>query len=851
MKGLPGTPGGRGLPLRYSRLLDGLVRNAFAGVGIARNGDDTVPGGIAVLALGSFGRREPCLGSDVDLAVIHQGKLPPELEGSIARAVYPLYDARLEVGYSTLTLGEATRLSLSDLRVLTSLLDARFLLGNRGMAALFQEAFLSRISRDREALLGRFLLHEQQRAERFKNEACFVEPDIKEGIGGLRDIHFMEWMLRLFFGCSRLSEVSRYAVFSHFDTHGVARSKAFLLKVRNALHILCRCKEDRVFLAHQGPLAERLGKGASDGGTEVFLRDLYGRLNHIRYSHEEFLDKALEILDPRPARRDLHGVPRDLRVFGEHVLPRDVTLLRRDPLLLLRGIAEAKARGLSLEPSFIWAGRRELLRRRRALRETPGAKALFLDLILLPPLEDKPLRMLLEMGLLEVFIPEFRRIRNLAQYGYYHLRTVDLHSLRTLAVLDEMRRGCHSAKWPILDTLRLEMKDTDALLLAGLLHDIGKGYNGDHEALGAALIPKILGRLGVSTERQERVAGLVRHHSLLARISQRRDLSEERTSVEVAQTLKTRDLLEQVFVLNLADSLATGPMASNDWRMMLMMELFLKVRKIFEEGMLASPGATERIDQRKRAAAALLGEGHDPGAVAALLDQAGSRYFLSVAPEHIARHLSLALTLGDRPFAWSLQRLKEAAVTRIILCIRDRPGLFSRMVGVLGLNNLAVLSASVFTLKNGLAFDIYEVTNPLDPYREEELWARVREEITATLAGEFPLEALVREKVRKARRGEAPHREGKGKVEIRNDISDFFTVLEVACPSRSGLLYEIAGSMHGLGLDIRFARVTADKEKTMGVFYVRDSRGQKIYEEEEIQGIRKGLEEVLRTGGEG
>lgn len=806
---------------------------------------DASKDGPAIMALGSYGRQELCLGSDVDLMVIHQEKLQPETDAVIKRALYPLWDAKLEVGQSVLTVQEVIRLSSHDFRVLTALLEARFLMGSRATYRLFESAFWSRLGREKHALVRQFLQHQQRRRDRFGGEEYFVEPDLKEGPGGLRDLHTITWMARIYFRCKRLRDLQRFAIFSRFDIDKLNYSRAFLLRLRNLLHHLAGRREDRLLLSYQEELSRMLGYADAPhlAGPEKLMRQVYLHLNRIRYGHEEFETKALEIMDPSPEKSPPLDLPSGFQVHRGNIDLGERADPLREPILVLMGLIEANDRGLFLDSEFIWRARRAILHEGRRLRGSSEAKALFLHLIL-SATNPKIMRLALEIGLIGLFIPEFKHIRNMAEFGFYHVETVDLHCLRTLDVVHEISRGTYDDRWPLFRRVLRELESPDGLRLASLLHDIGKGYPGDHSGTGADLVPKIMKRLGFRGEILEDLSFLVRHHVLLARIAQSRDLTEERTCVEVAQIIQRTDLLRALFLLTVADSFATGPMARSDWKIMLLMELYFKVMNILERGTLASPDATHRIEAKRAALVDRL-QGEFPSeAILSLCAQVSSRYFLSTVLEDMVPHFRMALTLGEKRLVWRIRRLSDAPVTRILLCTYDRPGLFSKMVGVFTLHDIKVLSANIFTLKNGLAFDIYEVTNPLDPHRDAERWREIQEEIGMALEESLSLDERIEEK----RRGGLfdARRVPQGiQVGIFNGISDFFTVIEVRSGEKVGLLYDLAKAIFSLGLDIRFAKVNSDREKMQGAFYVRTGDGQKITGGDDIRAVRERLLEVV------
>jgi [protein-PII] uridylyltransferase len=827
--------------------MDQFIRSLFLQAGFRQKVKELQEERLVLVALGSYGRRELCLGSDIDLMIVYRGGLSPEMKQVILRGLYPLWDADLEVGYNIVTIQECIHLAMNDFRAMTSVMDARFLLGSRVFYRQFEEAFWSRIEREKGSLLKQFLVAKQKREEKYESQSYFVEPDIKEGLGGLRDLHFMAWMARIYFKSKRLHQIKRYPVFSQFDLDKLGYSKGFLLKVRNHLHHLASGrKQDLLLLSFQKEISHTLGykDRPHETGPERFMRSLYLHLNRIRFKNEEFYVKVLDIVDPRPIDPPSTRLSPEFQMMKGNIVLKREGLLQQSPLLILKAFSEANRQGLFLGSGFIWEASKIITTQGEKLLRTPEAKELFLDIIL-KPRNPKILRLALNIGLIGLFVPEFKKIKNLAQFDYYHVETVDLHSVKTLEVIYEISTGAHDDRWPLFQKIYTELENPHLLFLAGLLHDIGKGYSGDHAERGARLVPRILRRLGINGRASQAVSLLVRHHLLLVHVSQRRDLNDEKTSVQVAQTIQNIETLRLLFLLAVADSIATGPLAHSEWKTMLIIELFFKVKHILEGGLLASPDATKRLEDNRRKLSERLKPEFRSEDIQDLMDQVSTRYFLNNPLEDMIEHFRLALTMGKEKLAWTLQKLKDAPVTRVILCTYDKPGLFSKMVGVFTLNNIKVLSANIFTLKNGLAFDVYEVTNPLDPYREEKMWDKVQNEAIKAIEERVPLDELITKKERKLFSSSRDYPYPSKNVMIDNEASDFFTIIEVSAGDRIGLLYELAKEVFSLGLDIRFAKVNSDKERMTGVFYVRDSGGQKILEEDEIQRIKLEIMSVI------
>jgi [protein-PII] uridylyltransferase len=734
---------------KYTGLIDRLICSLVPLAGIWEEAEEIREDRLALVALGGYGRSELCFGSDLDLLFIHRGQLSSEITKTITRVLYPFWDAKLEVGHTVLTLQECMRLIKRDFRFQTSVMDARFLLGSRPFFQTFMVALWSRIEREKRTFLNQLLIYQKKREEKYGVQAYFVEPDVKEGLGGLRDFEFMAWMARIHFNLDRLSQIRRLSIFSHFEANRLIYSKSYLLKLRNQLHLLAGRKEDRLLLPYQKDISLILGHHDSASLTvpEKLMRHVFMHMNRMRYAHEEFQDKMLDILDPKPLKLSPGQLPPEFKVTKGHMILKEDGLLQKEPLLILRAFSVANQRGLSPGAGLIREAKKRLAEEEKRLIDVPGAKRLFLE-IFFNPSNPKILRLALEVGLISHFIPEFKKIRNLAKLSLYHEETVDLHSLKTLKVLDDISNGVYDERWPLFKVIFKELKQPHFLFLAGLLHDIGKGYRGDHPKKGVQLIRRILTRLGLTGEALKVIPFLVEHHLLLADISQRRDLNEERTSVQVAQTMENEENLKLLFLLTIADSISTGSMARSDWKISLLIELYLKVRRILMRGTLASPDITKRLDERKKRLEKRLRPQASKKDLLALMEQVSTRYFLNTPMETMSHHFRLALNMGEKKLSWVLQKMEDISVTKVIICTYDSPGLFSKMVGVFALNNIEVLSANVFTLKNGLAFDIYEVTNPLDPLREEEQWEKIHKDILSALDESFPIDTLLSRKGR-------------------------------------------------------------------------------------------------------
>jgi [protein-PII] uridylyltransferase len=446
------------------------------------------------------------------------------------------------------------------------------------------------------------------------------------------------------------------------------------------------------------------------------------------------------------------------------------------------------------------------------------------------------------LGALTRYVPEWEAVRCRPQHNVYHRFTVDVHAFQTAARL--ARLGGDGAE-PMAAQVAGDVRDREALLLAGLLHDLGKGYPGDHSAVGEGLARRIAARMGLHETQVETVAWLVRHHLLLVDTATRRDTGDENLVVETAAQVGDAERVRMLYVLSVADGLATGPTAWTPWKSALVAELFDKMLHVLERGELTSRGATELWRLRTAELRAAL-ERHPAGAVEAHLVGMPRAYFLAFPTSELIRHFALMaepVPAGD--VRTHVSPTGERGVAELILVAPDRPGLFSKVSGALALNGINIISAQIFTRPDGAALEVFRVTGSFEAEIEGGRWESVAADLRAALRGRLALEARLAEKrhaygARPARGKREPPR-----VIVDNTASDFATVIEVHAPDRIGLLYAVTSTLAELDLDIHLAKVATYGEDVVDAFYVRDLEGQKVTEPARIEAVEKRLTVAL------
>ncbi len=806
----------------------------------------------AIVALGGYGRREQCVHSDVDLLFLFQKKVPAMAEDLIREVVYPLWDLGFEVGYATRSLKECLSWARQDHEVLTSYLDARFICGVSPLFSRLMEDLRSRLlSRHSEEIIDWLVERNLARHEKFGDSAYLLEPNLKEGQGGLRDYHTIFWVAKIKYGFKQLRDFEYYGHFSHGEFQELLGALRFIWTVRNRLHLLTGRKCDQLYLDYQVELAEALGY--RDNGlkpVEQFLGRLHGEMEHVKQQHQLFLHA---LAGARRAARPGRKSVRATAVTGLEI--RDDTLafggsedIAANPLLLLQIFEESARLGVPLGHEarrlvheFVHLVDARLMASEAAVRA-------FERVLCCPDVAFEGLDVMLQTGLLTQLIPEFGGIVNRIQYNEYHLYPVGRHSLKTVQMVKKFGAHGDPDSDIFLFEIFREIPGRRRLLWAALLHDIGKGLPGGHHAeSGAGMARDLLERFGYREADVETVAALVRDHLLLVKTATRRNLNDEETAVSCARRIRDLDYLKMLYLLTVADAMATGPKAWNSWTATLLQDLFLKVYRILEEGQLASRRVVRSVDRKKEKLLAACSEEGERRLVEEGLAVMSPRYLLYASVNEIRRHLALSARLGTADFVWRIDRGADADTRQVTVCAKDRPGLFSRIAGVFTLNGVDILDAQIFTWRNNLALDIFKVKPPPDRIFEQERWQRAEKHLREALAGRLDIGARLADKAGDAGRT-LPAAGVPPKVVVDNDGSSFFTIVEVFSYDFKGLLFRVTDALFRCGLDIWVAKIATKVDQVVDVFYVRDFDGQKIVEPEDVAAVQRAVLAVLPGG---
>ncbi|HVO84566.1 MAG TPA: [protein-PII] uridylyltransferase [Syntrophobacteria bacterium] len=835
--------------IRHAEVLDDYFRDSFARSAVGpRMRMDKNP--YTFIALGGYGRREQCLHSDIDVLLLFRKKIPDQAKELIQEIIYPLWDLGLEVSYSTRTLKDCINLAAQDFEVLTSLMDARFLCGISFLYLDLVEAMrLKILGRHATAFVQWLVERSRERHTRFGDSSYLLEPNLKEGLGGLRDYHVMLWIARAKYQLKEPRDLEYLGHLSHQEFESTSLALDFIWTVRNWLHHAAQRHCDQLYFEYQVAISRSMGFEAENGQQPVerFLGTLHGHMEFLKQQHLTLVSRAL----PRKQRLPSALASRRLALSGIELLQDALTFesaeaILENPYLLLTIFDQSASLGVPLTVEA-----RRLVKEFRHLiddeiRSSHTAAHVLKRILMAPVRSVDVLEEMLNTGALVSLIPEMQGLIHRIQYDEYHLYPVDKHSLRTIQMLKGWGSPSADDQEGLFRQIFAEIARPDLLLWAGLFHDIGKSLPGqDHARHGAELARAILRRLHFSDPEIDTTAFLIREHLLLVNIATHRDLNDEKIVVQCARQISDVERLKMLYLLTVADSKATGPKAWNDWIAVLLKELFFKALHILERGELATPVAVN-IVAKKRDELFRVPQSLSRDELGTLFEQMSLRYLHSTSVKEILRHIELYRRLGDGDGLVETHAHRGSRYRSVTVCAKDRPGLFSRIAGVFTLNNLNILSAEIYTWRNGIALDIFKVTAPPDPLREEDAWARVRDNLRGALKGELDLELALDEKVQAYQAAARSHTGLRpDRIVVDNRASDFFTIVEIYTHDFPGLLYKVTNALFRCRLNIWVAKIATKVDQVVDIFYVRDFDGQKVDSPEQVAAINETIGCVL------
>jgi [protein-PII] uridylyltransferase len=809
---------------------------------------------LAVIAVGGYGRGELAPFSDIDLLFLRPYKKTPHNEQVIEFILYFLWDLGFKVGQAVRSLDECVRLAKGDITIRTAILESRPLWGDAKLHAELMRCFWKEIVAGGEADFVEAKLAERDaRHARMGDSRYVLEPNVKEGKGGLRDLQTLFWLTKYIYRVSDVSQIVKLGVLSEREARRFARAQNFLWHVRCQLHYLSGRAEDRLTFDLQERVGALMGYTDHVGarGVERFMKHYFLYAKEVGDLTRIFC-AALEESHKRKPRSSFLGRLRWRRkgdtaavdgfaVKGDRLTVAAPDAFAQDPVKLIGLFAVAHRHNLDIHPEALRLVTRSLKLIDDGLRADADANRLFMEMIAAEDNSEFWLRRMNESGVFGRFVPDFGRVVAQMQHDMYHVFTVDEHTLMALGILHRIEAGELKEEMPVISDGIHKIQSRRALYLSVLLHDIAKGRGGDHSELGAEVALRLGPRLGLTDEETETVSWLVRHHLIMSNTAFKRDVSDPRTVRDFVDAVQSVERLRLLLALTVADIRAVGPTVWNGWKGALLRELSIAAEEMMEGGLKAEARDT-RVRTAQGALRSALAD-WDEAAFAAHLARGYPAYWLSFDAPTLARQARLIRKAEEKgeSFAVAEQTDARRAVTEITIYATDHAGLFSQIAGAIALAGGNVVDARITTLASGMALDVFWIQDlNEETFDQADKLARLNALIERAVTGRLrPGRELA------GARSSLPARARVFKVAPRvlidNAVSNTHTVIEVNGRDRPGFLYDVTAALTDLNLQISTAKISTYGARAVDVFYVKDLFGLKVAHDNKLEQIRKKL----------
>ena len=806
---------------------------------------------LTLIAVGGYGRAEMAPYSDVDIGFLTPGKQTPWAEQVIESMLYALWDTGLKIGHSSRSLDDMVRQSKADVTIRTALLEARYVTGDTTLYDEAAKRFKAEVQHGTERqFIADKLAERDARHRKMGDTRYVVEPNVKEGKGGLRDVHALFWIGKYIYDVQRGADLVDVGLLTKAEYRLFHRADNFLQAVRCHLHSVTRRAEDRLTFDVQREIATRMRFSDRPGkpAVERFMQYYFlqaktvGDLTGVFLAHldERFAARGRRFNLPTIRRRPgkLHGFMLDR---GRLALPRD-DYFQEDPVRLIEIFQLADLHGVEIHPLAMRAANRDA-KLITSHRRDPRANALFLDVLTSPRDPELVLRWMNEAGVFGRFVPDFGRVVAQMQFDMYHHYTVDEHTIRAIGLLARIDKGELREDHPLASAVIKHIVSRRVLYVAVLLHDIAKGRGGDHSILGAEVAERLCPRFGLSPAETETVAWLVRWHLLMSATAFKRDLSDFKTILDFCEVVQSPERLRLLLVLTIVDIRAVGPGTWNGWKRQLLADLFEAAEEVLRLGH-KQRGRAERIATRQATLRATLG--WDDMRFTAFVRRFPEAYWIAEPDDVLAHNARFIAAAGDAQLSIDAQVYSERGATLVTIYAADHPGLFYRIAGAIHVAGGNIIDARIHTTRDGMAIDNFLVQDPFGrPFDDLGQLARLRTAIEDALANRGKLADRLEAKPAPRTRADAFDIEPN--VLIDNHASNRFTVIEVNARDRPALLNQLAQALFQSKVMLHSAHVATYGERAVDTFYVTDLTGDRITASARL----KTLEKRLRTAAAG
>ena len=814
---------------------------------------------ISLLAVGGYGRGELSPHSDLDILFLLPNKLrkndTKKIENVVELILYILWDLGYTVGHSTRTIDDCIEKSRSDLTISTSLLEKRFVAGNNDIYDLLNNKFKTFIDNTKTLDFVESKLKESEtRHKRFGESRYVVEPNVKDGKGGLRDLHTLIWILKFAYKVDTISKLINVGALTKEEAVPFAEAQRFLLSVRCHLHYRANREDDRLAMDAQLEIAKSMNfkNTITHKDVERFMKRYFLATKTVGNLTRIFC-AAIETEFNKPLRMSFLSFKKrknitPFRLEVGRLFSYEREILTENPINIIKLFYISHINNIDIHPKTL----RQITSLRKSInlkvRQNVEANKMFLNILTSDKDPTRTLRLMNEANILGQFIPEFQKIVGLMQFDMYHSYTVDEHTIFTISNLHYLRSGKFSDFAPLTSSAILEIKSYKSLFVAMLLHDIAKGKKGDHSENGSLIASKICPRLGLNKEETKMVEWLVLHHLLMSKTAFRYELGDPKVIKNFAKQVRSIDKLKSLLALTVADIRGVGPDVWNDWKGALIKELYIKTYDL-----LKPPQEISKITEPLKSSKELLirylnNKGLNDLDIKTYCSKFYNNYWGTFNLPSVVNHYEIFTSMKNysKKLEIYLSNDSKLKATELLVITPDHHGLFSQISGLVASSGYDIVSAKIITRSDGYALDTFFLQNKeRKPISDINLRKKLIETITKGLEGNFNIEKALNIKWK-----EIPARFRAVKAPIRvivdNKTSDQYTILDIKCKNAPGVLYKITKIITSLGLQINTANVSTYGDRVVDIFYLKNAFGSKVDDNTTIEKVKNSILEELK-----
>ena len=853
---------------KQTQIMDVLLDHLFSEAKKKRNVPDHYQA--SLLGIGGYGRKELCPFSDLDLLFLHEKKSDPYLQEIVEKMLYVLWDAGLDVSNAIRTIDECVELAKSDSREATSMLDARLVSGAEDfyndLVGVLRKNIFSKKSLIQFLKIKRDEL--RQRHHKYGDSVYLLEPDIKNGRSGMRDFNTIDWILKSRYKLDPKKALRTHGLLTSEEIEEYYRAKELLFRLRFFLHFRAKRRQDTFDFESQKDVALRAGLNDLPKALAVeqmmqkyyLIAELTERyVESILYQIFEEEEKGVTTVKNEKRKKVDYG----LFLHKNLLSPGSEDFFSKDPKSLIGIFRSMQIFNAKITPFVKRSIRRHLYLVNEEFRKDPEIAKIFLEMLNEPKELFRVLETCHRTGFLSAYIPEFRHLNCLVLHDLYHIYTVDTHLLFAIRELEKLAREKEpdnngQSGLEIAREVLTQIRSFHILVLSVLFHDIGKGLGKGHSERGANLVQTIAQRLGLSKNDNTLLEQLVRFHLLMAHTAQRRDIHDNKQILEFCKTIKTPEMLRCLYLLTICDIRAVGPKVWTEWKGSLLSDLYTRSLLFFEKGEEELEKKRKDLKGRWKRVCERLPKGTSNEKLNQLYMVIPPRFLVVYRATEIAHFLKFVLShdspsLKGTPAFIQGRKLKEKGYFEVAIHTLDHPGLFTQLSGVLSANNLNIIGVETSTWSDGQVLDIFRVINVLgEPIIGKELLQKIHRELCQVLQGEKKVENLISRIRPSSGILKKPFpRKVPAQVNIDNDISEYYTVVEIFSGDRMGLLYDIAKVFWDHKLNIQTALISTNVDQVADVFYIKDPKGNKLGTKKSLNKLKEELLTVVETSKSG